>query len=137
MNTYESIFILNPDLPEEKVEEHIRAVEGVIEARGGIVAQVERWGKKRLAYEVKRQRYGVYVLVHFSGPPDAVPEMERYFKITEPVMKYLSVRTEGLPPAPPKAEEEQAGAPEKVEAPGEGKEASEGEKPQEEAQKNG
>ncbi len=138
MNTYESIFILNPDLPEDKVEEHIGAVEGLIEASGGTVARVERWGKKRLAYTVKRQRYGIYVLIHFSGPPNTVPEIERYYKITESVMKYLTVRTEELPPAPPEPALQEAEAPEQTGALGEGTEASRGEKPlEEEAQGNG
>ncbi|MFQ6112423.1 MAG: 30S ribosomal protein S6, partial [Nitrospinota bacterium] len=129
MNTYESIFILNPDLPEEKVEEHIRAVEDLIKASGGTVAQVERWGKKRLAYEVKKHRYGIYVLVHFSGPANTVPEIERYYKITEPVMKYLSIRTEELPEPPAKAAPEEAEAPEQAVALVEEGEASKGEEP--------
>ena len=94
MNAYEAIFILDPALTEDSVEAEISAIREVVAKKGGEVLEVQRWGKKRLAYEVKKRRDGQYVLMKVNGMASVVADLERYFRITETVLKGIVVRTE-------------------------------------------
>ena len=82
-------------------------VRGVIEAGGGTLLKVDNWGKRKLAYEVKHQKEGSYVLQDFQLEPDRIPELEAGLKITEEVLRHLIVRkpdkpvATAVPPAPP------------------------------------
>ena len=92
MGYYESIFILQPDLGEEEIDRRVRAAEQIVTSGMGQLTDSERWGKKRLAYEVKKNRYGYYVLLRYHAEAPVVRELERHFKITESVLKYMTVR---------------------------------------------
>jgi len=94
MRNYEVIVVYDPALSEEAVEGEIERVKGLITKEGGQVQDLQKWGKKRLAYEVKKKREAVYVLCRFAAPPSALKELERNLKITEAVLRYLSVRVE-------------------------------------------
>lgn len=94
MNSYEVIFILDPGLTEDGVEGEIGAVREVVAKKGGEVAEVQKWGKKRLAYEVKKRGDGQYVLMKVGGPGGVVADLERHFRITETILKGLVVRAE-------------------------------------------
>ncbi|MGE5483666.1 MAG: 30S ribosomal protein S6 [Ignavibacteriales bacterium] len=89
---YEVMYILQPDLDEEKVTAAVEKYSGLIQANGGTVTNVEKWGKRRLAYELKGQREGNYVLVQFSGEPAVSSELDRVMKISEEVLRHLIVR---------------------------------------------
>jgi small subunit ribosomal protein S6 len=91
VRSYEVIFILDPALGDEGIEAAILAVNGAVEKAGGQVAEIQKWGKKRLAYEVKKRREGHYVYLRVQAPAKAVAELERYLKIAEPVLKFLTV----------------------------------------------
>ncbi len=91
MNKYEAMYIINPTLDEESTKGIIEKFKGIVEANATPEA-LEEWGRKRLAYEVQDQKEGYYVLMHFSAPADFPAELERNFKITEGVMKYLVIR---------------------------------------------
>jgi small subunit ribosomal protein S6 len=93
MNKYESIFIISTLLEDEKIQEIIGTVKNLIESSGQL-EKVDEWGKKRLAYEVNDQKEGYYVLMHFSAEPEFPTELERIYKITEGILKYLIVRRE-------------------------------------------
>ena len=93
MNKYESVYILSPNLDEEQVKAHVEKFSNLITANGEL-EKVEEWGRKKLAYEVQDEKEGYYVLSHFSANPDFPAELERNFKITEGVLKYLVVRRE-------------------------------------------
>lgn len=91
MNKYESIFVISSLLEEEKIQEIITRVKTLIESSAQL-EKIEEWGKKRLAYEIDDQKEGYYTLVHFTAEPTFPNELERIYKITEGVMKYLIVR---------------------------------------------
>lgn len=92
MNSYEVIFILDPVLTEDGVEAEIGAVREVVAKKGGEVAEVQKWGKKRLAYEVKKRRDGQYILMKVGGPGGVVADLDRHFRITETILKGMVVR---------------------------------------------
>jgi len=76
MRNYEVIVVYDPALSEEAVEGEIERVKGLIAKEGGQVQDLQKWGKKRLAYEVKKKREAVYVLCRFAAPPGALKELD-------------------------------------------------------------
>ncbi|MBI3079158.1 MAG: 30S ribosomal protein S6 [Deltaproteobacteria bacterium] len=101
MKAYETILIAHPDLSEEDLKGITERVKEVIARGGGAVTQVEEWGKRKLAYEVKRQQRGHYVLVRYTGTPALITEVNRQLKYTDKVIKYLTVRVkEGAEASP-------------------------------------
>ena len=98
---YESIVILRPSLADEDIQKTLDKVKSTIEKSGGTIERLENWGKKKLAYEVKREKKGVYVQLNFRGSGVAVTELERFFRLEDAIMKFLTVKLEAqkLPPA--------------------------------------
>src|SRR5271157_3913779 len=90
--TYEVMFIVRPDLPEEETDRVISTVESNATTAGITVKNVERMGKRRLAYKVRKFQDVLYVLLTVEGPGSALAELERRLRVTEPVIKYISVR---------------------------------------------
>jgi small subunit ribosomal protein S6 len=88
---YETVFILDPALEEGPVNEQIERASGLIRDNGGIVDEVERWGRRRLAYEIGRKRDGVYTLVRYHAPGAAVKELERRLRVNEQVLRVMTV----------------------------------------------
>jgi small subunit ribosomal protein S6 len=91
VRSYEVIFILDPALGDDGVDAAIAAASAVVVRAGGEVAEVQKWGKKRLAYEIKKRRDGHYVFLRLRAPVKAVAELERHLNIAEPVLKFLTV----------------------------------------------
>ena len=89
---YETIFILHPDMTEEEAEEAVQNLNKVLEDRGSETIRIERGGKRRLAYPIRKQRYGYYNLIHFRALSDALLELERVFRLSDRVLRYISVR---------------------------------------------
>src|SRR5574337_1016223 len=94
VSQYEVIIILDPALTEDGVETEIGGVRDVVAKKGGELLEVQKWGKKRLAYEVKKRRDGQYVLIKVKGTGELVADLERHFRITEAVLKGIVVRAE-------------------------------------------
>jgi len=92
MRTYELMFILRPDMPEEEQDKLVSTLENQIQAAGGTVKSVERMGKRRLAYLVRNFNDGIYVLLTLEGEGGMVKEIERRLRVNEPVIKFLTVR---------------------------------------------
>jgi small subunit ribosomal protein S6 len=101
MRLYETIFIIQPELSEEDAEEHIKRVENLIVRLGGEILQTERWGKKRLAYEIDKQRYGYYVLLRLRGNSALLPELERHYRLTEGIIRSMVINLKAEPPQEP------------------------------------
>lgn len=91
MNMYESIFIMKPSISDEDVQKTIVKMEGIVKQGAEIIA-VENWGKKKLAYEVAKEKRGVYVLLRFQGKGDNISELERNYRIDDNVIKFLTVK---------------------------------------------
>jgi small subunit ribosomal protein S6 len=92
MRRYESVIILDPDLPDEEIVGLTDRFSNVIKTNGGEIIKIEDWGAKRLAYLVKKKDKGRYILFDYVGSPALIREIERQLKITEDVMKFLSVK---------------------------------------------
>lgn len=90
--TYELLFIARPGLAEPEVEALTETVKGYLEKEGGVIEKIEPWGKKRLAYDIDKQREGYYVLIVFNSKGDIVKEVERRLKVTDGVMRHITVR---------------------------------------------
>jgi small subunit ribosomal protein S6 len=92
LRDYEVLYIVRADLDDDKVQDAVKRVNTLIERSGGTVERTNLWGKRKLAYEVKHQKEGSYVLQDFQLDPDRVPELESSLKITEEVLRHLIVR---------------------------------------------
>ena len=97
---YETVFIIRPDLAESQVEALGNKYTDLIREMGGEVTKTEYCGLRSLAYRINKNRKGYYVLMNLSCPPEAVIEMERQMRISEDVMRYLSVKVDELDPNP-------------------------------------
>ena len=97
MNQYETIVIIDPNVEEENVEKITGEIKNLISGSDGEVTKVEVWGKRRLAYEVKGNRDGIYILINFTADPEFIQRLARYYGLTEQIIKYMTVRAEDLP----------------------------------------
>lgn len=91
MRKYETIFILSPSFDEETVKANIEKFKGVIENGGGTVDNVDFWGKRKLAYEIKKVGEGFYTLFNFTASPELPRELDRIFRITDGVIRHIIV----------------------------------------------
>ncbi len=91
MRIYETIYIIQPEAPEDEVEKVAQAVESLITEDGGTVVRRDVWGKRRLAYQVKGFHEGIYVLTRFECKPDFPKKLEDAIKLNESVIRYLVV----------------------------------------------
>jgi small subunit ribosomal protein S6 len=92
--TYELMFIVRPDMPEEDQDKLISNLETQVGTAGGSVKSMERMGKRRLAYTVRKFQDGIYVLMVLEGEGGMVKEIERRLRVAEPVIKFLTVRVD-------------------------------------------
>ncbi len=92
MRIYENLFIVKPDATEEEIDSLIEQMSKNITTSGGTVDKVEKWGKRRLAYKVEKQREGYYVLLTFTADSQAVREFERRMRVQDAIIKFLTVR---------------------------------------------
>jgi small subunit ribosomal protein S6 len=98
MRKYETIFIAHPDLGEDEVKGLIEKTRGIIESLNGQLIKVEDWGRRKLAYKVKKVTKGYYVLVRFLGSGEVLAEIERNLRLWDSVLKYQSVKLDEKAP---------------------------------------
>lgn len=94
MRDYEVIFIVHPDLEKTAFEEIIERVKGWIDDGGGSISKVDVWGKREMAYPIRKKREGQYVLLETQMEPTRTNELESNLRLLEPVMRYLITRVE-------------------------------------------
>lgn len=94
MRKYETIFILHPSLDEEAVKANVEKFTGIIENGGGTIDSVDAWGKRKLAYEIKKVNEGHYTLVEFTADPELPKELERNFRISDAVIRHIVISKE-------------------------------------------
>jgi small subunit ribosomal protein S6 len=92
MRVYEELFIVKPDAPEEEVDAYIGQVRDLIINAKGTIEKLDKWGVRKLAYKVSKYNEGIYVLVQFSSTPELVKEIERRMRVTDLVIKFITVR---------------------------------------------
>lgn len=95
MTLYESIFIVHPNTDETALQEIVQSVQTFIESNGGNVKHTDNWGRKKLAYRVKHQSEGYFVLILFEAPVEMLSELYRQYQIMEGIVKSMVVRFEG------------------------------------------
>ena len=92
MRSYQSVLILKPDIDEGRVAEVLEKIGEFIKSNGGACLKVENWGKKRLAYRVKKNRFGIYLNLYHTLESAKVVELETKYKLYELIIKYIVVR---------------------------------------------
>ena len=92
MRTYEVAFIAAPTLTPEELDAFIAQMQTVVEGKSGKVVKVDNWGKKPLAYKIKKFRDAYYVVLTIDGDGAAIAELERRFRVTDTIMRFISVR---------------------------------------------
>src|ERR1700730_7474065 len=91
MRRYETIFILRPDSGDPQIKEAIKRYEGIIAAGAGEMIETEEWGSRELAYKIKGERRGFYVRLDYVSPGPVMNEVERNLRLSDAVLRYLSV----------------------------------------------
>lgn len=92
MRYYETLYIINPDLSDEEYRDVVAKMNGVIEKEKGVIIRVEEWGKRTLAYEVKKFGKGTYVLLQYCGESGIVGELKREMSLDERVIKFQTIK---------------------------------------------
>ena len=94
MNKYELAVVVNARLDDDARADAVEKVKELIERFGGVITNIDEWGKKRLAYEIQKMREGYYYFIQFDAASEAPAEIERRMRIMEPVIRYLCVKQE-------------------------------------------
>jgi len=92
MQKYETLFILHPELGEVGAKELIDRTRKLIEGPDGVIDDLQEWGMRELAYPIRKLSRGYYILLQYTSRPEVVKELERTFKISDDVLRYVSVR---------------------------------------------
>ncbi|MBM4119555.1 MAG: 30S ribosomal protein S6 [Nitrospira sp.] len=103
MQLYESIFIIRPSASDDETNQLIEKMKSLLQKAGASILILENWGKKKLAYEIKGERRGTFVYIHFRSAGTVVDELERAYRLEDSVLKFLTVRVEHEQPAKPAA----------------------------------
>jgi small subunit ribosomal protein S6 len=97
LSKYETVFIINPNVESEDVERIIERVQNLISDNGGSITKVDNWGKKRLAYEVRGRKDGIYIIINFEADAQIVLTRARHYGLDEQIIKHMTLRDEKPP----------------------------------------
>ncbi len=92
MRPYQSVLILKPDFDEPQIDESLVKITGLIESHGGAVLKVDKWGKKRLAYKVKKNRFGNYLNIYHTCENEQLSSLEAKYKLYDAIIKFMVLR---------------------------------------------
>jgi len=93
LRRYDVVFIALSNLPDTELSEMIERYQDMVTVRKGTIIKIEKWGKRKLAYDIRKQNMGFYVLFDFTGDSHIVDELERNLKIDDKILKFLTVKT--------------------------------------------
>jgi len=88
---YESVVIFNAALEDEQIENNISRIQDTIKNNGGKVTELDRWGRKRLAYPIQKSKTGYYLILRYTAPAELIAVLERSFRLDETVIRYLTI----------------------------------------------
>lgn len=91
IRVYESAILINAALDDEAIKNLIGRVKETITTNGGEILEIEDWGRKRLAYQVKKSKIGYYSIFRFNSSPELIPKLERYYQLDETILRYLTI----------------------------------------------
>lgn len=94
MLQYETIFVTDPNLTDEEIDDLVKLVDQTTVTAGGKILKVERWGKRRLAYPIDHREEGIYVLMTVECPAQHVKELDRRYRMNDRILRHLTVRVE-------------------------------------------
>lgn len=92
MNRYETVFILNPTITDEELEAIIEKITTIITADNGKIEKIDKMGIRKLAYDIKKNNEGFYVVITFTTETEKITELERYYRIKDDIIKFLTIR---------------------------------------------
>ena len=92
LRLYELTFVLDPQLEQTQIDENEQKIETIITDAKGEIVKKDLWGKRRLAYEIKKRQYGYYVYLLFNSTVDLIDKIERDFKLNESVLRFLTIK---------------------------------------------
>ena len=92
MNVYENIVILNASLADEEIEAAITKIKEFVTAQGGEIVKISIWGKRKLSYEINRQKKGLYVFFVYKIPPATIKKVEEFYKVFDAVIKHSIIK---------------------------------------------
>ena len=95
MKRYEVIAIVKSDLPDDDITALIERIQKIITKRKGLIVKIDKWGKRRLAYEINKQKDGYYFLMDLVGDGPIIDEIERNYKIDDRILKFITIKKEG------------------------------------------
>lgn len=111
MKEYETIFVLEPNFDDAAVDQEIEKIKEIVSQDGGEVVAVEKWGRRKLAYEIRKKKEGIYTLIRFKALATVLPLLARRYHLNENLLRHMTVLYE----APPLGDGLTAGAPAGVE----------------------
>jgi small subunit ribosomal protein S6 len=91
LKEYEVMTIIDPTMEDDKIEAAVTKIEGTIVKNGGKLGKTDRWGKKKLAYPIKKQTMGYYAVIYFQSPEQNIKEMDRLMRISDEVLRHMFV----------------------------------------------
>ncbi len=92
LRPYETIFVVKPSLSDDEVTAIVDKIKGIVEETGGVIVAAENWGKKKLAYDIQNERKGIYIVMHIKGSGEVIREIERNYRISEFIIKYMTIK---------------------------------------------
>ncbi len=92
MNVYENIVILNASLSDEETESAITKIKEFITGQGGEIIKINIWGKRKLAYEINKQKRGLYVLIIYKLPPSVIKKLEEFYRFFDAIIKFSIIK---------------------------------------------
>lgn len=89
--TYESVVLINATLEDDQIEVILNKIQETITSHGGSILEVEKWGRKRLAYPIKKSKSGYYAIFRFTSTPELISTLERNYRLEENIYRYLTI----------------------------------------------